>query len=400
LPDRHTGQELPPVVAFANDWATDPTSKHHLMRLLALRTPVLWIETTGMRRPTVTSAADWRRVVAKLRRMGGALRPGAPGLTVLSPPALPFPTSAIARRLNAWLYRRAVRRAMRQLGWRKPPVLWVYTPTAARYLDRLDARGLVYHCVDRWWAFDDYDSHEMRSCHEILCRRADRVFVSSLELQADCDQLAGAVDYVPHGVDWEHFHQAAVGGMPRPADLPQTGRPVIGFIGLIDTWIDLELLAEVARAHPEADLVLIGASRVPLDSLAEMANVRILGRKPFRELPGYLQSFAVALVPFVMNDLTRAVNPIKLREYLSAGVPVVTTALPELLPFRGEPGVDVADNAAAFVAAVGRRLATPTSHDARLALSDQMRSESWEGRLESMLEQLGWITPTTVTESR
>ena len=60
-------------------------------------------------------------------------------------------------------------------------MLWVYTPTVARYLDKIDAGSLVYHCVDRWWAFGDYDPEEMRACHEILCRRADHVFVSSLE---------------------------------------------------------------------------------------------------------------------------------------------------------------------------------------------------------------------------
>lgn len=391
---------MPPVVAFANDWSTDPTSKHHLMRLLALRTPVLWIETTGMRRPTVTSAADWRRVVAKLRRMGGALRPGTTGLTVLSPPALPFPTSAIARRLNGWLYQRTVRRAMRQLGWTEAPVLWVYVPTPARYLTWLPARGLVYHCVDRWWAFDDYDSWEMLACHEILCRRADHVFASSLELKADCDKLTTKVTYVPHGVDWEHFHKAINSDVPRPADIPDNGRPVIGFIGLIDTWIDLDLLSAVARAHPEADLVLIGASRVPLDALTALPNVRALGRKPFSELPAYLRTFAVSLVPFRLNDLTLAVNPIKLREYLSAGVPVVTTALPELLPFRGVTGVDVVDTQAEFVAAVSRLLASPMSSSGRVALSESMRNESWEGRLGSMLDQLGWISAATSKETR
>lgn len=391
---------LPPVVAFANDWSTDPTSKHHLMRLLAERTPVLWIETTGMRRPTVTSAADWRRIVAKLRRMGGALRPGAPGLTVLSPPALPFPTSAIARRLNAWLYRRAVRRAMKQLGWTEPPVLWVYTPTAARYLDGLPARGVVYHCVDRWWAFDDYDSREMRACHEILCRRADQVFVSSMELKADCDQLSPQVQYLPHGVDWAHFHQAVTQPFTRPSDLPEPGRPIVGFIGLIDTWIDLQLFIDIARRHPDADVVLIGASRVPMDALAGLPNVHLLGRKPFAELPAYLKACDVTLVPFLVNDLTLAVNPIKLREYLSAGVPVVTTALPELLPFRGEPGVDVTTTREEFVAAVSHRLAQPMRPAEREELSAQMRSESWEGRLERMLELLGWTESMTLTEVR
>ena len=118
-----------------------------------------------------------RRIALKLRKMTGGTRAGAPGLTVLSPPSLPFPTHPMAQRVNASLYGRSVRSALRGMGHRADPLLWIYTPTTARYLDRLPARGIVYHCVDRWWAFDEYDADEMRACHEILCRRADHVFV-------------------------------------------------------------------------------------------------------------------------------------------------------------------------------------------------------------------------------
>lgn len=388
MPEAAGATPLPAVVAFANDWATDPTSKHHLMRLLAERTDVLWVESSGMRRPTTTSAADWRRIFRKIRKISGGTRPGAPGLTVLSPPALPFPTSPFARAVNARLYRGAVRRALRPMARGSDPILWVYTPTVARYLDLLPGRGLVYHCVDRWWAFNDYDTDEMLRCHEILCRRADHVFASSRELEQDCLKFTDRASYAPHGVDWDHFRQAVAAPQPRPADLPDTGRPVAGFVGLIDDWIDLELLAGVARANPQADVVIIGASRVPMDSLAALPNVRLLGRKPFAELPAYLARCDVALIPFKLNELTRAVNPIKLREYLSAGVPVVTTALPELLAFEGREGVDVVYDGAAFVAAVTRRLAAPADAPLRQRLSDSMRTESWSGRLDQMLGYL------------
>ena len=388
MPDRVTGTELPAVVAFANDWGTDPTSKHHLMRLLAERTKVLWVEASGMRRPTVASGADWRRIVNKLRKMTGKLRPGAPGLSVLSPPSLPFPTSAIARALNARLYRRSVRKALRQMKRDAPPLLWVYTPTVARYLDSLPSRGLVYHCVDRWWAFKDYDSDEMRRCHEILCRRADHVFVSSRELEQDCVGLTSKVSYVPHGVEWEHFHRAVNPTLPRPADLPSGTRPIVGFIGMIDEWVDQEMIRQVAAANPQADIVVIGAARVPIDALGTLPNLYVLGRKPFAELPAYLSRCDVALIPFEINDLTLAVNPIKLREYLSAGVPVVTTALPELLPFSDHEGVDVVQDRAAFVDAVTRRLADPADAATRARLSESMRAQGWPGRLDQMLQHV------------
>jgi glycosyltransferase involved in cell wall biosynthesis len=380
-----------PIVAFSKDWNTDPTSNTHLMRLLAERADVLWVESSGMRRPNAGRVADWRRIGKKIRAMTGGLRPGAPGMTVLSPPALPFPTSRVARAINARLYHWAIRRALGQMRRASNPLLWVYIPTVARYLDLLPSRGLVYHCIDRWWAFSEYDSTEMRRCHEILCRRADHVFASSRELFDDCRQLSDHVSYLPHGVDARHFATAVAGPIARPADLPSSSRPIVGFIGLIDDWVDLSLVRAVALANPSADVVLIGAARAPVDALAGLPNVYLLGRKPFAELPAYLASFEVALIPFVLNDLTRAVNPIKLREYLGAGVPVVTTALPELAPFRGHTGVDIADDDAGFVAAVSQRLARPIGAQERQALSASMAGESWSARLDQMLDQVGHL---------
>ncbi len=377
---------LPPVVAFANDWATDPTSKHHLMGRLSEQTDVLWVESSGMRAPSARSGRDLGRIVTKLRRMGkGGVRRERPGLAILTPPGLPFPTNPVARGLNARLYGWAVDRSLRQLGHDESPVLWVYTPTVARYLDRIRHRGLVYHCVDRWWAFDDYDTAEMRACHEILCRRSDHVFASSLELEADCRRFTDRATYLPHGVDWAHFRRAVEVNLPKPADLPDDGHPIAGFIGLIDHWLDLPLLQELARQIAPAHLVMVGQSRVDVTALASEPNVHFLGRKPYSELPAYCRAFDAALIPFAINELTRAVNPIKLREYLSAGVPVVSTPLPELIPFGDRPGTKLATDRAAFITATLEQLAASADPAMRLGLSDAMRPESWEGRLETML---------------
>lgn len=384
---------LPAVVAFANDWGTDPTSKHHVMRLLSEHTDVLWVESSGMRVPSLARGGDLRRIGAKLRKMTGGARRALPRLTVLNPPALPLPGSRMARSLNAGLYARSIERALAAMGHREPPLLWVYTPTVARYLPRLRRAGLVYHCVDRWWEFEEYDSAEMRACHDILCREADHVFASAKALEADCLPITSRVSYLPHGVQWEHFRAAAVGPLPRPADLPATGR-MAGFIGMLDAWVDLDLLVQLARRIAPAHLVLIGHARVDVSRLAEEPNVHLLGRKPFAELPAYAAAFDVGLIPFAVNELTTAVNPIKLREYLSAGLPVVSTALPELLPFADRPGTDLVSSRDDFIAAVVRRLAAPPGPADRLALSDTMRAESWEGRVAEILRVVAPIVRT------
>ena len=369
-----------PIVCFANDWNGDPTSKHHVMRFLARRTDVLWVESAGMRVPNLTSVGDLRRILARLRSASGRPRADA-GVRVVSPLSLPLPGSRVAAAVNARLYQRAVRRANRGREDGGRPLLWVYTPTVAPYLDRFPRRGLVYHCVDRWWAFEEYDAKVMRRCHERLCRDADVVIASSQELLDDCRAFTDRAYLVRHGVEWEHFAAAALEPQAVPADLSGIGdRPVIGFFGLIHDWIDQELLGRVADAFPQTELVMIGKTRVDVSLLSARPNVRFLGQKPYAELPAYAARFDVALVPFVLNDLTRAVNPIKLREYLSAGLPVVSTALPEIVALPDDPFMRVASTPEAFVEAVGQVLRDRPDAEDRRRAALRARSESWEGR--------------------
>lgn len=377
-----------PLVAFANDWRGDPTSKHHIMHTYAQHTDVLWVESSGMRRPQLSSGLDRSRILARVRRAWGGLRREAERLHVLSPFSIPLPGNTAAQALNRGLYREAVRRALTRLGLRKDPLLWVYVPTVAPYLAGLPRSGLVYHCVDRWWAFSDYDTEVMRRCHAALCQQADVVFASSAELLDDCLPHNPHSYLMRHGVEWGHFAQAALAPPPRPQDIADVRGPILGFFGLIHEWVDQELLAQLADAFPEATLVLIGKVQADVKRLQAKPNVRLLGQKPYAELPAYAAAFDVGLIPFVCNDLTRAVNPIKLREYLSAGMPVVATALPEIELLADNPMLRVARSAAEHVAAVRHYLAAPPDGAARREAALAMASESWAGRCAEMARLL------------
>ena len=374
------------IVCFANDWHGDPTSKHHIMRTLAAHTDVLWVESSGMRRPDL-SLGDLRRIAQKLRR-SRLPRAGTAGpVRVISPLSLPFPGSRIAERINARLYQRAIVEAGTRADATGAPLLWVYTPTVAPYLDRIERAGLVYHCVDRWWAFEEYDADVMRRHHIELCRRADVVYASSAELVGDCTPYSRNVHMIRHGVDWAHFAAAALTPLPTPADLRDVTGPVIGFFGLIHDWIDQAVIGAVADALPHATVVLIGKTRVDVRALERRSNVRLLGQKPYEQLPAYASRFDVGIIPFVVNELTLAVNPIKLREYMSAGLPVVSTALPELSVYAAHPGVSIAGDTAGFIAAVEERLRSPVDAAARASAARAMVGESWLGRCEEMVRR-------------
>lgn len=378
----------PPIVCFANDYRGDPTSKHHIMRILAGHTDVLWVESAGMRRPKLSNPLDLRRIVARLRRSAaGVQRDGNDRLHVVSPLSIPLPGRRLATGANRFLYKRAVRKALAGLGLSRPPLLWVYTPTVAPYLASMPRAGLVYHCVDRWWAFSDYDSKVMRDCHAQLCTEADVVFASAGELLQDCLKYTSRAYLLRHGVEWEHFSRAALAPPERPADIRDIRGPIIGFFGLIHEWVDQDLLCRVAAAFPQATIVLIGRVQVDDTRLRAMPNIRLLGQRPYADLPAYAAAFDVALVPFVRNELTAAVNPIKLREYLCAGLPVVATALPEIVLLSDRRQLRVAETAEEFVQAVGEVLEVgggSRGAEKRRVAAEAERGESWAGRCAAM----------------
>jgi len=385
----------PPIVCFANDYRGDPTSKHHIMRILAGHTDVLWVESAGMRRPKLWNPLDLRRIAARLRRSAaGVRRDGTDRLHVVSPLSVPLPGRRIATEANRFLYKRAIRRALRGLGLTRKPLLWVYTPTVAPYLASMPRAGLVYHCVDRWWAFPDYDSKVMRDCHAQLCRNADVVFASAGELLEDCLRYTPRAYLLRHGVEWEHFARAALAPPERPADVRDIQGPIIGFFGLIHEWVDQELLCHVAAAFPQATVVLIGRVQVDDARLRAMPNIRLLGQRPYADLPAYAAAFDVALVPFMRNDLTAAVNPIKLREYLCAGLPVVATALPEIVLLSDRPQLRVAESPDQFVAGVGAFLTAGRDPAARRAAAEAERGESWSSRCAEMARLVRRHLPT------
>jgi glycosyltransferase involved in cell wall biosynthesis len=385
----------PPIVCFANDWRGDPTSKHHIMRIFSRYTDVLWVESSGMRRPQLSNATDLRRIAARLKSSVGGLLREEERLHTLSPLSVPLPGSRVANAINRQLYCASLRGAMSRLGIQGEPLRWVYTPTVAPYLKTLPGRGLVYHCVDRWWSFSDYDGAVMRACHAQLCREADVVFASSAELLDDCREHTDRAHLVRHGVEWEHFARAALEPLPRPADIAGIEGPILGFFGLIHEWVDQELICALADAFPDATIALIGKVQADVSRLASRPNVRLLGQKPYAELPAYSAAFDVGLIPFVINELTAAVNPIKLREYLSAGMPVVATALPEIELLGYSPMLRTARAPDEFIAGIRHFLSAAPDADARRDAALSMIGESWLGRCAEMARLIAAANSST-----
>jgi glycosyltransferase involved in cell wall biosynthesis len=367
------------IVCFGKDWDDDPTSNTHVMRELAADRRVLWLESIGMRAPRVASSRDLRRIGSRLRQAAHAPRRVAPNLWVASPVLLPLPHSERATALNRALLRLFVRRLARRLDLGRYE-LWTFLPNTAAYADALDPELVVYYCVDNWAASSGYDGTKLAALEQRLCRRADVVFGTSRSL-VDARRSTNAETHLAaHGVDHAHFARALAPDIATASEVAALRAPVLGVVGLLDDRIDVALLDRLAGAHPEWTIALVGTVALDASRLARHANVRLLGRQPYARLPELLRGFAVGLVPFVVDDYTRAINPVKAREYLSAGLPVVGTALPELATL---PGATAAADYDDFVAAIAR--AVRDDAPARRAdRSAAMAGETWAHRVAAL----------------
>ncbi len=364
------------IICISHDWHGDPLSKTHLMRLLARDNRILWINSIGYRTPTV-SRADAGRAFKKLAAALQPIREVEPNIFVLNPLAIPAYGHSWVRKLNQCLLRWQIRRGMRRLGFRRA-INWSFNPSAAVVAGSLGEELVIYHCVDEFTQFTGVASQALAEMEEQLLRRANLVIVSAERLYDSKVRFNPSTVLVRHGVDHNHFRRALDAQTPIPSDIAALPRPIIGFFGLVADWVDVELMAHLAKHFATGSLVVLGKVTTDVSSLAGLPNVHVLGRKAYEDLPGYCKGFDVAIMPFRINELTLNANPLKVREYLAAGLPVVSTAIPEV-EVLGQ--CRIASDKDAFVAEVEAALREPGPRHER---SEAIRSESWEARVEEI----------------
>ena len=373
------------ILYFGNDWdAENRTSSHQIALQLKKLTDVIYIECPGLRRPAAT-ARDVRKLVNKLRKVFAGPR-SANGLQIYTLLQLPFHSSGFMRWLNRLLVNWQVRRIRRGARSRKPPVLWFVIPHVS-YLPRLQPDcPTVYYCIDKYAALPGVDPEAVAEMDAVLTGTADLLFVASEKVLDEKRSQRPDAIFSPHGVDFDLFSQAAgrqAGS--RPEDLPPWPGPIVGFFGLLESWIDLELLAHIAKHRPDWLIVVIGQERVDVAMLRAHSNVKLIGRKPFAELARYGQFFDVGVLPYKLTEQVIHSNPIKLREYLAMGKPAVSVRFPHAAGF-GQL-VYLADTYEEFLLAIERAL-REDNDDLRRARMESVRNTTWAARAIASLEHL------------
>ena len=370
------------IVCIANSWDYDPTSKHQIAKILATRNDIVWVNYHGSRRPKI-SRVDIAGAASALRRVVRGVQRVSPSLVQVTPMVIPGATRPLYKKLHEAMLVTQIRRAIRKTdrGRSLPVQVWSFAPDVPYLVGKFDEECFLYYCVDEYRQFDGFDNERIAEAEDMLIDRADLVVATSEPLLQVRRLRRPDTVLVRHGVDYDHFASVWRSELPAPVDLVGIPKPVFGFFGLIEHWIDCDFLAQVARQRPWYSFVLLGDVKVDVPQLRALPNVHLLGRKPYLELPGYCAHFDAAMLLFAQNAMTRHVNPVKMREYLAAGLAVISTPLPEAN--RYATPITVAETPESFAQACDRVL--QTDYDGRaMDISRSVAHETWKKRVEDL----------------
>jgi glycosyltransferase involved in cell wall biosynthesis len=360
------------------DWDSLPTRKHRFMR---------WFAEGGNRVLYVEQQMHWagwlidiRRQFRRAWRWLQGPHEVAPNLWVFTLPiVLPFfQMSGLINRINNIFLLPILRAQIHRLGFQSL-ILWTYTPHSGDFIGRLGEKAAIYECVDDFTASKGLVNGEVvRRLERRLIAGVDLLIVTAQALADIKQEGARRVAVAPNGAEVEHFARAADPALPIARSLTHLKRPIIGFLGSLNYWIDTHLLARIAQAHPEWTLVLVGphdllGNPAPLEGLP---NVTMTGRVPYEDVPDYVRAFDVCLNPYILDDVAEGCSPIKLYEYLATGKPIISVDMPEARRFEGL--IRIARDPDDFVAQVEAATAADDGlAEARMAES---RNHSWRSR--------------------
>lgn len=382
-PPHADGRRYDAVVCFGGeDWWYHNRGHYdmQMMYQIARQAPVLYINSIGMR-PLIggnARSSAMTRAARKWRSIRRGLSSPRPNFWTISPVTspglrrLPFGRQSLAFQ---------VRWAMRRMGI-LAPLVWVACPAAEDILDDIPHVGLVYQRTDCFEEFPGVNQQHIRACDAKLKARADlTLFCSRLLYDGEKAQCTAAA-YVDHGVDFDRFADAG-DRREEPSDIAHLPHPRIGFIGGIDSHtFDPTLFCETAKGIPDCSFILVGACSLP-HGWCNLPNVHLLGQKPYESVAAYMAACDVLIMPWNRNEWIRACNPVKLKEYLSVGRPVVSTPFAEIEQYRS--CVTVAEDSARFIDGIRRasQIAPPVEQ-----LRARVRQETWESRIARVYQEL------------
>ena len=363
-----------------------------LMRRFAKKGITLYVNSIVMQKPKLSQGGKFiEKFVRKTRSILKGLKNSNAGFWVYSPFSLPLHHLAWARPLGEMILRCQVRHVVRKLGMNNP-IVWVACPAACDTAIRMKKNLLVYQRTDRYEEYPNVDNDGIREYDERLKASADlTLFVNSSLYEEERSQCKNAF-LLDHGVDYDVFATAEQN--PQiPIDIADIPKPIVGFFGAVDDHTsDISFVEKVVDLLSQMSFVFIGEASSDISGLEKRKNVWLLGQKPYEQIPHYGKCFDLAIMPWKRNRWIEACNPIKLKEYLALGKPVVSTPFSELYKYRDV--VYVAETPEDFAECVKKAL-SEDSLELIAARRKKVIKASWESKARLVVEGLfgddkGW----------
>ncbi len=315
-----------------NDWWYH--NRNHfdvrMMEMFAKYGTVLYINSIVLQKPKISEGKKFlQKLIRKTKSIFHGLKKTDEGFWVYSPLSLPVHHIKWLRLFNKWLLLFQIHFVTYRLGIRDP-IIWVACPAASEVAIHMKKNRLIYQRTDCFEEFPDADIQISKQYDQKLKAAADiTLFVNRMLLEKESRSCKKAI-YVDHGVDFDLFALAEKSG-EIPDDIKNIRKPIVGFFGQIDDYtVDIEFMKKVADYMPDWSFVFIGGTIEDCSGLAGKDNVWLLGKKPYIQIPHYGKYFDVAIMPWQQNYWIQACNPIKLKEYLALGKPIVSTPFTQL----------------------------------------------------------------------
>jgi FemAB-related protein (PEP-CTERM system-associated) len=311
----------PQFIVFSDDWDRHPSSSQHLFKVISKANKTLWVNTIGLRRPRADFFTLFRGFGKLMQWISVSKKCDDNRLRVISPLMLPTFGGGFIGKLNRKLTAWQIQRAMRRFGMSKP-VVFTSLPTAFDFVGAFDERKIIYYLTDDYRFWPGADKDKIHAADMLLTLASDLVLSCSLPLEESHSQILQNIFQVidfPHAVDFEHFSKT----MPEPDIIKSIPHPRICFFGLIYEKIDLDLLCSFAKRNPSIHCMMLGPVSKSIQVKKYPPNIHFPGAVDYNLLPAFLHAMDVLLIPYVKDPEKESASPLKLRECLAAGKPVV-----------------------------------------------------------------------------
>lgn len=356
-----------------------------LMRRFAKLGTTVYVNSVVVQKPVLRHGKKFfEKVIRKTKSICRGLQKSDAGFWVYSPCSLPVHHIAWVRHLNTRLLQLQVLWVTRKLGMTNP-VVWLTCPAATDLALTIKKNKLVYQRADRWEEFPNVDKTVVLRYDRKAKSEADlTIFVNRMLYEEEHEQCKNAL-YLDHGVDYKKFAMVS-NSRDIPIDMRDIESPTVGFFGGIDDHtFDVDFVEKVIDMLPQMSFVFVGSTSADVTELQKRKNVWLLGQKPYEQIPHYGKCFDVAIMPWRQNQWIEACNPVKLKEYLALGKPVVSTPFAELQKYRDV--VYEAKTPGEFAKCIRKALAedNPVRVAARRKI---VEVDSWESKAQLVLQEL------------